>query len=361
MNISMFSVVMSVLWFDVMVAFLSYMRRKTKFLAYWSLGPLLAIILLSMVRLFVPLDTTGSLIIRSRTLLPAITAFLESEHVIFADKVQTGSLLLLLWGVVSVALALYFLYRVVKSEIALFRMTPTGLPAQLHALGLPENIVKRVIVTDTMITPCMCGFIRPCILLPKNAADFSAQQLDYIIRHEWQHFRNGDLWIKLALRLFTCAFWWNPVNRLLLNDVDQILELRCDKQMSVHLGLEQQLDYLDTLIFITKQHHFSQPRLVTAGLVSGEYGAELTQRVQLVLKEKKKLSFLQICAISLAGLALFCLSYSVIFQPIIPDPIPMAVCISVPKIVTLYKLEIHIFFTTTTNILPRSVKKPPSI
>ena len=77
--------------------------------------------------------------------------------------------------------------------------------------------------------PYVVGFIRPVIFIP--AKGISDHQLKLILMHEWQHFKNRDQWKKTAIKILTCLFWWNPFVYLLRFEVEQILELNCDRKV----------------------------------------------------------------------------------------------------------------------------------
>lgn len=59
----------------------------------------------------------------------------------------------------------------------------------------------------------LCGFFVPHVLLP----DFPYGQRDYrcVFRHEFTHWKHGDLWVRLLAELLRDLFWWNPLFRLL--------------------------------------------------------------------------------------------------------------------------------------------------
>jgi TonB family protein len=53
--------------------------------------------------------------------------------------------------------------------------------------------------------------VRPVVLLPVEALEWTAERLRVVLLHEFAHVRRGDLWTHAMARLATLLYWWNPL------------------------------------------------------------------------------------------------------------------------------------------------------
>lgn len=100
-------------------------------------------------------------------------------------------------------------------------------------------------------SPIMTGFLRPTILLP--AEDFSPEELEIILEHEYTHLRRGDLWYKLILMLANAAHWFNPAVYLMVRQADRDLEYSCDEAVVKGKSLEFRKLYSMTILKAMKR------------------------------------------------------------------------------------------------------------
>lgn len=80
------------------------------------------------------------------------------------------------------------------------------------------------------------GVLRRYIILPDKM--YTDTELYYILLHEYTHFCNRDTAVKLLVTLFCIVFWWNPVVYLLQKDLEQTLELKCDRAIAQTLNAQ---------------------------------------------------------------------------------------------------------------------------
>lgn len=177
-----------------------------------------------------------------------------------------------------------------------------------HELGCSRPV--RVVKTNLVAVPQVMGFRRVVILLPDSTYDDDA--LKIILKHEWLHVMNKDLWLKLLLRLFVIVFWWNPLAYLLKAAVDQLLDIRCDRHMTEACSQAQKTFYLEVLEAIRR----SAKRGRSVPFVSAELVARkpMTQRYSLIQQGFRPHKAAILCS---AVLALFMLaaSFAFLVQP----------------------------------------------
>jgi len=78
-------------------------------------------------------------------------------------------------------------------------------PAQL--LGIDNVEVLRI---PSAITPMAVGVLRPAILIPSDATQWTAERRRVVLLHELAHVRRRDPAVHMAARLALCLYWWNP-------------------------------------------------------------------------------------------------------------------------------------------------------
>lgn len=90
------------------------------------------------------------------------------------------------------------------------------------------NIKSRISIVKygNNISPMMIGFFRPIILLPN--AEFTDEELYYIILHEFIHFKHRDIWVKLLLTASVAVHWFNPCVYYMRYQASKDMELFCD-------------------------------------------------------------------------------------------------------------------------------------
>lgn len=74
--------------------------------------------------------------------------------------------------------------------------------------------------------PMVVGLMRPVVLLPRNMPELERA---FVLRHEFEHMRRGDLFAALAQRVAEDLFWWNPCLRFLGRVCAEQRELCCDE------------------------------------------------------------------------------------------------------------------------------------
>ena len=101
------------------------------------------------------------------------------------------------------------------------------------------------------------GVLRRYIILPDKT--YTDAELHYILLHEYTHFLNHDTAVKLLVTLYCIIFWWNPVVYLLQKDLEQTLELKCDRAIAQTLNAQERTAYLRAILSAMKQGCTQQP------------------------------------------------------------------------------------------------------
>lgn len=319
MSITIYSFFMAVIWFSLSALIGSLVLRKES--TQHGLVVIALFFLLALIRMFVPLDLTHSVVIPCKHVYPALQGWIRKP---LAGRITPGICLLLIWAVGG-AIQLLRLGWKLKAQRK-FRQYAV-LQEKDSLIGKRLSVVCNrygfhgkvyVAVSPNVTTAYQAGFLHPYILMPAHTDTFDQQGIDHMLQHELCHFLGGDLWIIVLLRGVCCIFWWNPVLPMLIRSVEQMLELRCDKRVCKNLSEEQQLTYLDTLLQLAEMNRKGETKIPQISMgYTGKYDAgSIVQRFQIALhgstNRRKKVRAVVCCAMCFV---LFCASYFVILQP----------------------------------------------
>lgn len=340
MSISIYSIVMAIIWFSLAALIGSSALRKS------SKGGLIyvsVIFILAILRIFIPLDLESSIIIRSKYWYPFLQDFVRKP---LLGQITIGYLLLITWAVGSV----FNLARLVKNYTLLhkFRINSTkeSVDSKIKKLSLKIanefDYTSEIYVTfsPNVSTAYQAGFAHPFILLPSDLNTFTDEQICCMLRHELCHFLGKDLWIKAALQIMTCILWWNPAIFLLNQSIEHMLELRCDQRACKQLTKESQIIYLETLLVFAEANSKKAARY-SLGYTGVREDYNITQRFKLILDgnartfpNAKIIFSIIFCCIS------FFISYSFIIQPWTPPATDFEQGATVVNLETSYLIHV---------------------
>lgn len=312
MGITVYSIVVSVIFFNIALATAFIMRRSSTFVARHTVSFLLLMVLLGIVRLLTPIDFDKAYVVRSYQIIPLIEDFLNRPIV---GSYTFGSLLLLVWLAGTVA----FIVRDIVAQIHFVRTSRNYPPSDrrdlLDLAGEYGNDFG-LLVSSSISRPYTAGLFRPVIYLPD--IELPEGQWRTILRHEVQHIRSHDEVKKLFFLAIQALFWWNPLAHISRKEIDTIIELQCDARVTAGMSKEEVDAYLD-LIWTLKERKAEQRIPVGASTMVWDQ-KQLEARFAALRDADiaKKHRTHDIAYFILA--ALFILSYFVIVQPIrFPD------------------------------------------
>ena len=321
MNVSVFSLLMSVLWSSLIILVAHLLRRKAFFLRRIGAPVLVVFYFLSVGRMVLPVEFPFSREVPLRSWFStAVQAVCIEEHQLGDFGWTWAQAACLCWAAVGIILLLWFSFRYWR---AVRRMTQS-LARDPLAEEILQSIRKeskrslkvQVFRTEQASTPMGVGIFRRKIILP--CGEIPAQELEYILRHEYTHFLHGDLWVKLLTQVYCCLFWWNPLVYLLRRDLPQILEIRCDMAVTKDYTVSQKAEYLQTIVNslkrMGKERDTSRQFLVSARLLASEDSLSLVERFRLISggQEPRRL---MAASLVTGALCLLFVSYLFIFQP----------------------------------------------
>lgn len=315
MSATPYSVVMAMIWFTLasLVGYFILRRAEKCGLAFIGM-----VFLLTTIRIFVPLDIAGSIIIRSHVVYPAIQNWMRCPIV---ESITVGDCLVFLWAAGAVfrfigLVRKWTQQRKFRQEAAMQDGDDWLSPLfQKVAEELGYHGAFHLAAGEHVSSVYQAGFLHPYILLPTQIDMFSDEDICNMFRHELCHFLSRDLWIKVGFQVIGCILWWNPVMPMLKRSIEQLLELRCDRKVCRQLSAESQLSYMETLIELVKLGSTCTAQTYM-GCLGRNSGDDMQQRFGMLLLNKPSTTerCRQIISCVLC-LVLFIASYGVILQP----------------------------------------------
>ena len=241
MGITVYSVVISVVFFNVALIAAFLMRRSNTFLARHTVSFLLLMVVLGIVRLLTPIDFDKAFVVRSYQVIPAIEDFFARPIVgIFT----VGSLLLFIWLVGTVVLLASDIFKQIHFVHTSHNYPPSDRRDLIDLAGeYGSNF--GLLVSSSISRPYTAGLFRPTIYLPD--IELPEESWRTILRHEVQHIHSHDEAKKLFFLAIQALFWWNPLAHISRKEIDTILELQCDARVTAGMSKEEVDAYLDLL------------------------------------------------------------------------------------------------------------------
>lgn len=319
MQLNSYSGFSAVIWSSIFISVLYLFRRtmpKTNFLGFSSL---ILLYLCGVLRIFFPFELPHTTIIDSYS-MHMYAAFWDW---LFYKKffIPLG----IVWLFVSCLFLLRYFYkyccvsRNIRKYAAPWDVHTDKQFQEIQAQSKQKICVSGYIVKN-LRSPFSLGVFRKIIVLPDEA--YSDEHLRYILLHEYTHFLYHDTLLKTLVEIFCIMFWWNPVVYLLKKDLEQLIELRCDRSVSRRLSKQQRAEYLRTILSAL-QHACAKkqtPYSATAFSYShADY--DIKERFDAVMHDERKLSHIPmvVCTL-LLFVSLFRISYAFQLQPAYPAP-----------------------------------------
>jgi len=307
MGISIYSVVISIVFFNIALIATFIMRRSSALLVNRTVSFLLLTVLLGVVRLLTPIDFDKAVVVRSYHVIPTIEDFLNLTLV---GPFTTGSVLLVVWFLGTLAFIVYDVvlqFRFVQAS----RNYPVSDRKDVLDLAGEFGTGFSIMVSPLISRPYVSGLLRPVIYLPD--LELSEVQWRTILRHEVQHIHSHDEWKKLFFLASQALFWWNPLAHISRKEIDTLIELQCDAKVTARMSVEEVDAYLETLKTLSIKAHELQIPLGASALVWDE--EQLVARFRALQDSGFPRKNRPPVFASILLLSLFALSYFIIIQP----------------------------------------------
>jgi beta-lactamase regulating signal transducer with metallopeptidase domain len=193
------------------------------------------------------------------------------------------------WGLLIPALWLFgfgiLMLRLAHDLWRLAQMRREGLPsphlrARVRQMAdLPNRV--ELLLHEGISAPLTCGVIRPAVLLPTEAEQWSDRELRHAMVHELEHVRRADWPVFLLARLACALYWFHPLAWIANRRLSLEAERACDDAVVRH---DDSAEYATQLVSLAKR--------MSAGVSSPALGmaqrSDLSARVSAVLDANQK-------------------------------------------------------------------------
>jgi beta-lactamase regulating signal transducer with metallopeptidase domain len=212
------------------------------------------------------------------------------------------------------------IYQFKKQDDQIYQFTQ-----QVNADGRGRH-KTQIVVSTAVCAPMVIGICRGTIVLPDM--HYYPEELKWILKHENMHIAQKDVMLKLLAQIICCLFWWNPVIHLLHKDLEQVLEIKCDLNVTRNTKTEEKKTYLETLVnALRKEKNSTTNETELQYSFTGSmkfFSSEiisLKERFHAISKcgGRKQERYIQTLIIALS-ICFFMLSYSIVFQTYFEPP-----------------------------------------
>ncbi len=312
---SFYSFLVAIVWFNIALFLVSVLSRRTYFLVKYSTSVLLICSALGIVRMLLPLDFSFTYVIRSYKIMPVVRDAFNGDIMPGTEYLKLGTAIIGVWITGTIAVLIKTIRQLILQHKHRKKYTAVE-NEQVNRVCAKMNLKKaEIIVSPNINIPMVTGIFKEHIYLPEIV--LSDGQLELILSHEHQHFKSHDTLIKLFYLALSALFWWNPVVHKFQCELDNLLELRCDYNVTKKMDEEGKERYLTSILAVIKQFcgvaNENVP-VASASLVRIKSESLIKQRFNFVLSDDKKAPKAQTAMVSLL-IGLFLLSFMIIVQP----------------------------------------------
>jgi len=291
----------------IFIIYIFYRFVKNVYKIHYSIVMLFSIAMLF--RLVVPLELAYTKTIPVSKLFPLIYDLLYKT--IFDTKtfdLKVSSILIIIWAFGCLAMLVKYINSYVYLSRVLSVLQCNDLSENfVNIRGIQKNI--KIVKADLPNAPFSFGLKNKYIVIPVR--EIEEQDLNYVLIHEMQHIKNGDLTIKFFVNIIRCIYWWNPIIYLLYSQIDYLLELRVDSIISEHWTQEERFDYINCLCSIAQNNKKKTYREVSMTFVTRR-SLTLLHRVKYFIATPPKTSVATWCVIVIL---IVYLSFGFVFEP----------------------------------------------
>lgn len=323
MYISPYSILAAVFWGNVCIVLLHFLRNRKGFILSIGILPLIILSLICVFRTFTICDSPFTYTI---FLYDGLPRFVEPlmDPLLSVEGITGFRILGLTWFIGTLILLAkdIWIKRALQKQISALPSISSD-EVTLSASNLINELDKQWLFKKLEIkqssevsSPLIYGYLKPVVIFPNQA--FSKVEIDHILRHEFNHFINHDIWIKEIINLLHMIFWWNPLIHLFKADLNHILEMHSDLKVISKKEYSWKVSYLETLLVVARMNAQSacigHLNSQLCGFATEKRESKLKQRFDLILSESQK-NKKYILLTYLGILLLFIASNSIVIQP----------------------------------------------
>ena len=240
MQVTVFSVWMTVLWSSILISVFYVLRVKMVLYDLCSVTGIMVLYLFCFARMLFPVEFSWTRVIAVSKVYNEIFDVLQNK-IYMGMELRVYHLVALVWltGAVLQFCCMLCQYRKAIQYFGSLLPMQNG-AAVKAACRIAGDKIPDIVQTPAVRIPCCMGIFKKRILIPEKS--FSDTELYYIILHEYIHLQNNDFLVKMLINMLCAFYWWNPFVCLLKKDLNQSMEIRCDSLVVQRLGRQERGD-----------------------------------------------------------------------------------------------------------------------
>lgn len=310
MKITFFSVVMSILWGSVLMLIFAALRKKKNLTDICSVTGIVILYVFCAVRMLIPIELPWVIVIPNESIYNPLY---RAVRYVLPGGLTIIQALAAVWVIGAVIALIRLGLRYYRLAVKIRNNTVKSVPVLPDIFETTERV--RVYKINEADVPVAIGLLNGVIIIPDG--DYTEKELELIIRHEYTHIKNRDLWIQLLANILCAIYWWNPAVYLFRKDLEQYFELRCDKTVTAGMSKKETAEYLDVLLKIYNAGAQGNSRN-TVGVIENYKagGKELKERFERLSEsfEKRSRQYMGRMAAVVITICLLTVSYLFIIQ-----------------------------------------------
>lgn len=316
-----FSTLLSTIIINAVFVGMLFILINTRLISYRNIHLFLLSTAVILVRFLLPFEFPFTLSIPIGRVLPSIydifntALFTHSGH-----SVNLFQILIVLWfsGCAILSVKVIINYRNTAKNLSAYEppkdFVGTAVLKEVNEKYRHPKEIKLLLTNET-ISPIIFGIKEPTIIIPN--INFSAKEWRYILTHETTHYYSHHLYYKLLCEILHIMYFWNPLTKLFIKQINRVLEISTDSKIVSSLTSMERIEYSECLLKMAKKKESSKAELVYAATLIAGKPLSISQRIYLIVespKRKRNLSS-HVVASSLILIALLIFSLFFVFEP----------------------------------------------
>lgn len=257
MKFSLYSFINSIFVSGLIFSVIFLIRKKHHFVHTFEVFMFSFLYLLAFVRLIIPADFSFTKGVSITGLFSDIfdILFISETDFLFVSM-PAGFAFMLLICLISAEKLIQsiFLYHKERNMWETEKYPNPDVINKIHQKLQKKQIpipVCSVVVCSEISVPMVMGILNPRVILPD--IQYSHQELYYILLHEYSHINRKDLLKKAGIEMLLKLFWWIPISTFIRDDLQQSIEIKCDRHVLNTCTQTEQIAYARSLVQ-TLQH-----------------------------------------------------------------------------------------------------------
>ena len=287
-----FSTLLSMLVVNAVFVGILYLLINTRLINYRNINFFLLSTAVVLVKFLLPYEFPFTRSIAISRGLPVIYDVFHTALFTFSGhSVDLFQIFVFFWisGSIFLSVKTINTYRYTMADLAVYK-PPKDFPAisilQEINTSYRHSKTIRLLLTDRSVSPITFGIKSPTIIAPNMS--FSAKEWYYILIHETAHYYSHHLYYKLLCEALRIIYFWNPLTKLLIHQINRILEISIDSKVTAQLTEMEKIEYSECLLKVARQKEASRNGpIYMATFISG-MPLSIKQRIHLIMESPKK-------------------------------------------------------------------------